>query len=100
MWGERSLPRDQSCSSSQIRPPHCLFVGVRRTFPGARVMITVVIVPQSSVGLLYEDGAFSKVLAPGRYRLGKRWFDKVKREVTLVDIRERSLTIKGQEILT
>jgi regulator of protease activity HflC (stomatin/prohibitin superfamily) len=63
-------------------------------------MVTEVIVPQSSVGLLYEDGAFAKQLAPGRYELGKRLFDKVQRTVTLVDIRERSLTIKGQEILT
>jgi regulator of protease activity HflC (stomatin/prohibitin superfamily) len=63
-------------------------------------MRKTVTVPQSSVGLLYENGAFARLLPPGRHELGKRFFDDVAREVTLIDIRERSLTIKGQEILT
>lgn len=63
-----------------------------------------VIVPESFVGLLYEDGAFKSVLSPGKVRLKRGifggMFDKVSRTVTLVDMRERSLTLKGQEILT
>lgn len=63
-----------------------------------------VIVPESFVGLLYEDGAFKGVLSPGKVRLKRGlfggMFDKVSRTVTLVDMRERSLTLKGQEILT
>jgi regulator of protease activity HflC (stomatin/prohibitin superfamily) len=59
-----------------------------------------VIVPESFVGLLYEDGAFRNVVAPGKVKLKRGFFDDVKRVVTLVDMRERSLTIKGQEILT
>lgn len=58
------------------------------------------VVPQSFVGLLYEDGAFARQLAPGRHRLRKGMFDRVQRKVSLIDMRERSLTIKGQEILT
>lgn len=58
------------------------------------------LVPQSFVGLLYEDGVFRRVLAPGKYRRYKHLFDPVQRQVTLVDLRERSLTLKGQEILT
>jgi regulator of protease activity HflC (stomatin/prohibitin superfamily) len=59
------------------------------------------IVPQSFVGLLYEDGAFVKTLEPGKHRLDKRnLFDKASRTVSLVDLRDRSITIKGQEILT
>jgi len=57
-------------------------------------------VPEAHVGLLYADGAFQAVLTPGKHRLKKGWFDEVARTVTLVDMRERSLTIKGQEILT
>lgn len=57
-------------------------------------------VPQSFVGLLYEDGAYKKTLAPGKHRLHKGILDKVERRVELVDLRERSITIKGQEILT
>jgi regulator of protease activity HflC (stomatin/prohibitin superfamily) len=58
------------------------------------------IVSQSHVGLLYEDGAFARVLEPGKHKLRRGLFDKVERTLSLVDMRERSLTIKGQEILT
>src|SRR6185503_20341547 len=57
-------------------------------------------VPESHVGLLYEDGAFKTELSPGRHRLKRGLFDRAARTVALVDLRERSLTIKGQEILT
>lgn len=58
------------------------------------------IVPQSFVGLLYEDGVFVRELAPGRVKLSPGLFRRQRRRVTLVDLRERSLVIKGQEILT
>lgn len=58
------------------------------------------IVPESHVGLLYEDGAFRRTLAPGKHELGKRFFDRTERRVEIIDVRERSVTIKGQEILT
>lgn len=66
------------------------------------------IVPESFIGLLYEDGAFIKILNPGRhsFKLGlwaklQSWLrPMVRREIKLIDMRERSLTIKGQEILT
>ncbi|GIJ53122.1 slipin family protein [Virgisporangium aurantiacum] len=54
-------------------------------------------------GLRYVDGRLEKVLEPGRYELprpsafGRR---RPKVEVVLVDMRERELLIKGQEILT
>ena len=61
-----------------------------------------VLVPQSSLGLLYEDGAFARELPAGKHRVRSWWmfWDRVVRHVALVDLRERSLTIKGQEILT
>lgn len=61
-----------------------------------------VTIPQSYIGLLYENGRFTRLLEPGRHDLRPSFalFDGVTREVTLVDLRERSLTIKGQEILT
>lgn len=58
------------------------------------------VVPESYVGLLYEDGAYRRTLTPGKHKLKTRFFDEVERRVLLVDMRERSLTIKGQEILT
>ena len=57
-------------------------------------------VRESFVGLLYEDGAFVRVLDPGKHRLSWWPMSRVDRRVSLIDMRERSLTIKGQEILT
>ncbi len=57
-------------------------------------------VPQSHVGLLYENGVFTRSLEPGRHKLRRGFIDTTEREARLVDLRERSLTIKGQEILT
>jgi regulator of protease activity HflC (stomatin/prohibitin superfamily) len=54
-------------------------------------------------GLRYVDGRLDKVLEPGHYELprpsvfGRR---QPKVDVVLVDMRERELLIKGQEILT
>lgn len=58
------------------------------------------LVPQSFVGLLYQDGAFARVLEPGKHRLPQPFFKRISRKIELVDLRERSLTLKGQEILT
>ncbi|HEV3162808.1 MAG TPA: slipin family protein [Isosphaeraceae bacterium] len=55
-------------------------------------------------GLWYEDGVMLKVLGAGRYVIPRNinlgFFRTPKVEVVLVDVRERDLTIKGQEILT
>src|SRR5216683_4740957 len=63
-----------------------------------------VIIKNTHRGLLYEDGVLVRVLEAGRYLLPAR-FDvpflrRPRVEVVLVDVRERELTIKGQEILT
>ena len=63
-------------------------------------MSNEIIVKQGYVGLLYENGAFIESLSPGVYKLQKHWFDRTRRQIELVDMRERSITIKGQEILT
>jgi len=54
--------------------------------------------------LRYEDGVLTEVLGAGRYTFPRQidlgFYRSPKVEVTLVDMRERDLTIKGQEILT
>jgi len=62
------------------------------------------IIKDTHRGLWYQDGVMVKTLGAGRYKvpaerdwLGRR---RPKVEVVLVDVRERDLTIKGQEILT
>ena len=47
-------------------------------------------------GLLYDRGRFVQVLEPGRYRY---WPWQAK-QIDVVDIRETSQTVEGQEILT
>ena len=59
-----------------------------------------IVINESNLGLLYEDGAYARTLEPGKHVLRKGLIDKVSRQVKMVDMRERSLTIKGQEILT
>lgn len=61
------------------------------------------IIKDTHRGLWYEDGKLVKVLEAGRYEIPARnlWFKRQPVvECVLVDIRERDLTIKGQEILT
>ena len=62
------------------------------------------IIKDTHRGLYYEDGVLVRVLTAGRYELPltKRglFARKPKTEVTLVDIRNRDLTLKNQEILT
>lgn len=66
-----------------------------------------IIIKPTHRGLKYEDGVLIKVLEAGCYEILPEeegfWFFKTRRpktEIVLVDIRERDLTIKGQEILT
>lgn len=47
-------------------------------------------------GLYYEKGRFVKLLEPGKYS----WWFWESKQIDIVDIRETSQTIEGQEILT
>ena len=61
------------------------------------------IIKNTHRGLRYSDGRLTDVLDAGRYRLPPRSRLGLRRpivEIVLVDMRERELTIKGQEILT
>ena len=70
-----------------------------------------IIIKDTHRGLWYEDGVLTKILEAGRYELPRlKFYERLvpeawrrrlpKIEIALVDIRERDLTIKGQEILT
>jgi regulator of protease activity HflC (stomatin/prohibitin superfamily) len=64
-----------------------------------------IIIKDTHRGLWYENGVLAKILEAGRYEfppLPGRVFGRRRPvvEVVLVDVRERELTIKGQEILT
>ncbi len=57
------------------------------------------IIKEATCGLLYEDGVLVRVLSPGKHTLAA-WPWSPRSEVVRVDLRERSSTIKNQEILT
>ncbi|HKY41893.1 MAG TPA: hypothetical protein VJM50_02275, partial [Pyrinomonadaceae bacterium] len=67
-----------------------------------------IIIKDTHRGLLYEDGVLVRTLEAGRYEPPRlKWYERLipqpwrrrlpKIELALVDIRERDLTIKGQE---
>ncbi len=67
-------------------------------------MAREIIIKDTHRGLLYRDGVLTRVLTAGRYVLPPAinlgiWRSPLV-EIVLVDVRERDLTIKGQEILT
>src|SRR5215813_11374616 len=63
-----------------------------------------IIIKDTHRGLRYEDGVLTGILEAGRHIIPRQinlgFYRSPKVEVTLVDVRERDLTIKGQEILT
>jgi regulator of protease activity HflC (stomatin/prohibitin superfamily) len=63
-----------------------------------------IIIKDTHRGLWYQDGVLVKVLEAGRHIIPRRislgFWRTPQVEVVLVDMRERDLTIKGQEILT
>lgn len=63
-----------------------------------------IIIKDTHRGLWYEDGKLMRILDAGRYviplHINLGFYRSPRVEVTLVDVRERDLTIKGQEILT
>jgi regulator of protease activity HflC (stomatin/prohibitin superfamily) len=63
-----------------------------------------VIIKDTHRGLRYQDGVMTGVLEAGRYQVPRQidfgLYRRPEIEIVLVDVRERDLTIKGQEILT
>jgi regulator of protease activity HflC (stomatin/prohibitin superfamily) len=61
------------------------------------------VVRETHRGVLFSNGTL-KILEPGRYHMPpawqNRWLRRPIENYTLLDLRERELTIKGQEILT
>ena len=60
-----------------------------------------VIIKDTHRGLWYEDGVLVKIVEAGRYKIPvRRWMLLQPKPRVELDVRERDLTIKGQEILT
>ncbi len=69
-----------------------------------RVMKREIIIKDTHRGLRYVDGVLTEILEAGRHTIPREidllFYRSPKVEILLVDVRERDLTIKGQEILT
>src|SRR5215475_711998 len=67
-------------------------------------MKQVIIIKDTHRGLRHEDGVLTDILGAGRHTIPRQvdlgFYRSPMVEVTIVDVRERDLTIKGQEILT
>ena len=63
-----------------------------------------VVIRDTHRGLLFRDGVLVEVLGAGRHRLVPMWrtqrLGAPQEDVMVIDVRERELTIKNQEILT
>ncbi len=63
-----------------------------------------IIIKDTHRGLWYEDGVLTQVLGAGRYVVPRSvnlgFYRRPRVQVVLVNVRQRELTIKGQEILT
>jgi regulator of protease activity HflC (stomatin/prohibitin superfamily) len=70
--------------------------------PALSIRRREIIIKDTHRGLWYENGVLTRTLGAGRYVIPVRWLApwQPKIEVVLVDMRERDLTIRGQEILT
>ena len=65
-----------------------------------RRQVREIVIRSTHRGLRYQDGVLTEVLEAGRYELPRRRPRRPQVEIVLVDMRERELTLKGQEILT
>lgn len=63
----------------------------------ANTQLETVEVPEGKVGALFLNGALTEVLAAGRYAF---WRHAARIKVQLVETREQTLDLSGQEILT
>ncbi|HEU4386941.1 MAG TPA: slipin family protein [Blastocatellia bacterium] len=63
-----------------------------------------IIIKDTHRGLFYEDGVFKRELGAGRHlkprSINLGFYRRPAVEIVIVDVRQRDLTIKGQEILT
>lgn len=62
---------------------------------GYCALFSKTIIREFECGLLYHSGRFQKQLGPGAHRNLRFW-----RSITVLDLRKRTVTVPGQEVLT
>ena len=92
-------PRDVRVEAVDARRPrfeHAELAVITRR-PSALALLDVVDVSRNAAGVLFLDGAFVDTLAPGRYAF---WRGAADARVVEVDLREATLDVGGQEVMT
>lgn len=88
--------RVEVIDSRQVRFEHKDFSQVLKS-PQALRLLDVCDVQRDHAGVLFYDGKFVETLTPGRYAF---WRDTVNAVVCEIDLRETTIDVSGQEIMT
>ena len=95
-WTGQKQVRVEVIDIRQVRFQHEQFKVIVRS-PLAAKLLDVCEVPRDRVGVLFIDGRFVEVLAPGEYAF---WKGPAEAKVVEVDLRETMVDVSGQEIMT
>lgn len=95
-WTGRHEVRVETFDASTARLDHPELKAIVRA-PSARVALDVCTVERDRAGVLYLDGRYDRTLPPGQYAFWKGAEDA---RVVEVDLRETTVEILGQEIMT
>lgn len=95
-WTGRNEVRVETFDASVARLEHPELKAIARA-PTARLALDVCTVDRDRAGVLYLDGRFVETLPPGQYAFWKGAEDA---RVVEVDLRETTVEILGQEIMT
>lgn len=86
----------ETVDAKTTRFQHPLLQTIIQT-PSGKQLLQPLIVPPYHTGLLYYDGKFTEALPPGLYAF---WKDITDVKLTNIDLREQTIDITGQELMT
>ncbi|QDT63290.1 slipin family protein [Calycomorphotria hydatis] len=96
-WTTHLDVRTEIVDASTVRFEHTQLPAILNADAAFRRLLTVETVAREQAGVLFVDGKFVDVLAPGRYAF---WKDVATVNVVQVDLTETTTDINGQDIMT
>ena len=95
-WIGAKNVRVEVVDARRVRFEHEDFKVIVRSAGAARVL-DVCAVERHTVGVSFQDGEYVETLPPGKYAF---WLNAADAKVVQVDLREQTLDVAGQEIMT
>lgn len=95
-WTGQKDVRVEIVDARQVRFEHDQFKVVARS-PFAAKLLDICSVQRDRVGVLFVDGRYVETLAPGEYAF---WKGPAEARVVEVDLRETTVDVSGQDIMT